>query len=389
MKIGLIIEHIDPRRGGAETSTNQFINHLLARGVEVEVFTRSQVDFPPGYTVHTIDTRGALRVQATAAYLRNTMRAVRTAGLNVVHALTPLLSADIYEPRGGTLAETIQRNIAMRKTAPARLAKSLLLRLNRRQQLLLRQERQMLERDPPPTVVALSQYVARQLDEHYSLNSRYVEVIFNGVDPDGASPRQREEDRAEIRRALGLADDQLAVLTVAHNFRLKGLTESIDAIAELRRRHAVRAVLLVVGRDSPARYQRQAQRLGIASNVRFVPPTERIFAFYHAADVLLHPTYYDPCSRVVLEALSAGLPCITTRFNGACEIMEDGRHGFVVDAPQDSDALVTALSRLADDDFRARAADAARGLGSRLTMRAHADQMIALYEKTLARRRNT
>ena len=111
----------------------------------------------------------------------------------------------------------------------------------------------MLERDPPPTVVALSQYVARQLDEHYGLNSRYVEVIFNGVDPDGALPQQREEDRAEIRRKFELGDEQLAVLTVAHNFRLKGLAESINAIAELRRRHSVRAVLLVVGRDSPAR----------------------------------------------------------------------------------------------------------------------------------------
>ena len=72
MKIGLIIEHVDPRRGGAETSTGQFINHLLARDVEVELFTRSPMPAQPRCTVRTIDAPGAFRAQATAAYLRNT-----------------------------------------------------------------------------------------------------------------------------------------------------------------------------------------------------------------------------------------------------------------------------------------------------------------------------
>ena len=38
---------------------------------------------------------------------------------------------------------------------------------------------------------------------------------------------------------------------------------------------------------------------------------------YFAADFLVHPTFYDPCSLVALEALACGLPVITTRYNGA------------------------------------------------------------------------
>ena len=42
---------------------------------------------------------------------------------------------------------------------------------------------------------------------------------------------------------------------------------------------------------------------------------------YFAADFLVHPTFYDPCSLVVLEALACGLPVITTRANGASELL--------------------------------------------------------------------
>ena len=42
--------------------------------------------------------------------------------------------------------------------------------------------------------------------------------------------------------------------------------------------------------------------------------------YYAAADLYVHPTFYDPCSLVVLEAAACGLPIITSRYNGAAEL---------------------------------------------------------------------
>ena len=61
------------------------------------------------------------------------------------------------------------------------------------------------------------------------------------------------------------------------------------------------------------------------------------------ADFFVLPTRHDPCSLVVLEALAMGLPVISTRFNGACEIMTDGVHGFVLNDPADVAALADAM----------------------------------------------
>ncbi|MHC4094140.1 MAG: glycosyltransferase, partial [Planctomycetota bacterium] len=111
-----------------------------------------------------------------------------------------------------------------------------------------------------------------------------------------------------------------------------------------------------------------------------------IGAFYHAADLLVHPTYYDPCSRVVLEAMVAGLPCVTTRFDGASEVIEDGISGFVLPSPEDRDELVQRVRLLAKSQARHEMGEAAVRAGQQASMRRHAQQIAALYAEVGQRR---
>jgi UDP-glucose:(heptosyl)LPS alpha-1,3-glucosyltransferase len=95
--------------------------------------------------------------------------------------------------------------------------------------------------------------------------------------------------------------------------------------------------------------------------VHLHPPVEDPRSLYAAADVLVHPTWLDPCSLVCLEALAMALPVVTTRANGVHEIM-GRRGGRILDAPGDPPALAAALADLADDEVRARAAEEARAV---------------------------
>ena len=101
---------------------------------------------------------------------------------------------------------------------------------------------------------------------------------------------------------------------------------------------------------------------------------------YAAADVLAHPTWYDPCSRVVLEALCHGLPVVTTRFNGAAEVVGDGRNGVVIDSPRDVSALAAAMRQGLSERLRTASRADAPQMCERLSMHRHARELKAVYE---------
>ena len=96
--------------------------------------------------------------------------------------------------------------------------------------------------------------------------------------------------------------------------------------------------LLVVGKQNPGKYRAMAGKLKLGDRVIFVAATDNPRDFYRAADFFVLPTSHDPCSLVVLEALAMALPVISTVRNGACQVMENGRHGFVLPDPDDIEA---------------------------------------------------
>src|SRR5207247_38210 len=130
--------------------------------------------------------------------------------------------------------------------------------------------------------------------------------------------------------------------------------------------HATRLVdrerfrLLVVGSPRLAGYRRLARRLGIEKQVRFLGPRKDVHHCFFAADFLVHPTFYDPCSLVVLEALACGLPVVTSRYNGASELLSPRRDGYVISDPHDHAELAWSMEQVLEPSRRLAFAQAAR-----------------------------
>lgn len=389
MNVALIIERIETWRGGAETSTLQFAEHLATDGCCVNIITTSYSPSTPSLNIIPIRVSGRLRSLRTQQFAQRAAELIRRSDFDIVHAITPCLAADVYQPRGGTMPETLARNLALRASPQRRLFKRIGQRMNLKYRVNERLERELLRRRPAPWVIAISQYVVEQLDCHYQFDPAHVRLIFNGVDPDETPAVERTAHRAQIRRQYGLNDGDIMLLCVAHNFKLKGVGPLIRALArrvERERQSAAiggRAFALIVGRDNPAPFARLAARLGIAERVLFVGSTPRVQAFFHAADILVHDTYYDPCSRVVLEAMGSGLPVITTRHNGAAERVVDGREGYVIPCADDTEALAERIERLADPSHRAACARNAPAAVADITMGAHAQRVCELYQEIL------
>ena len=228
-------------------------------------------------------------------------------------------------------------------------------------------------------VLALSEMVRRDLHRFHDVPDKQIRLIYNGVDTRRFSPENRSTHRDTVRQRLGLGDEVL-FLIVAHNLRLKGLPTLLKAISLLESApHAAR--LAVVGGRRVTPFRRMARRLGVSRRVHFIGAVEDAVPYYAAADVYVQPTFYDPCSLVVLEALASGLPVITTRFNGAGELMTPGEHGYLLDDPADAVTLSRQMSQLLDDDRRRQMSLDARKLALQHSLDDNVNRVLAVYRE--------
>src|SRR5262249_35139958 len=127
-----------------------------------------------------------------------------------------------------------------------------------------------------------------------------------------------------------------------------------------------------------------ARKLGIEKYIRFVGHCAPMRNAYFATDFLVHPTFYDPCSLVVLEALACGLPVITTKANGASELLAPPREGYVVDDPHDREQLAGAMAQLLDPKDRQARGQAARKTALEWTFEAHYQQLLGIFRNVAA-----
>ena len=144
--------------------------------------------------------------------------------------------------------------------------------------------------------------------------------------------------------------------------------------------------LVIVGGKHIDSWQRHVARLGLSEQVVFAGRVDDPLPYYAAADCYVHPTYYDPCSLVVLEAAACGLPLITSRYNGASEMFRDGEDVLLVDDPADDAELAGAMRTLLDDAARQRLGAAARATILQHSFHRNVDQILEIYQEILDRR---
>ena len=234
-------------------------------------------------------------------------------------------------------------------------------------------DRAVLVRSRDLVVLSLSGVVEDGFRRAYpDLDPRFVRIP-NGVSVETFHDRDRQEQSAAMRERFGIPPSRPVALFLAHQFRAKGLDGAIRALGRAPDWH-----LVVGGRGRPDAFRRTVARCGVADRVHFAGVLPDARAGYCAADAYVLPTWYDSCSLGVVEALACGTPVVTTRRNGAAELVEPGVEGFVVDRPDNVDGIATALQRIASDveGFR----DAARRAAPRLSWEEHVDRVCAVLD---------
>lgn len=158
----------------------------------------------------------------------------------------------------------------------------------------------------------------------------------------------------EQRAAARFDGDELVLGTVALFRPRKGTEVLLEAIAKLRTAgHNVR--LHAVGTFETEEYGKSltdlVASLGIEDAVHWTGFTTDVFAEFSQMHAFVLPSLYgEGMPMVVLEAMSVGLPVVSTTVEGIPEVVREEIEGLLVE-PDNVDAMAMAIKRLADREF--------------------------------------
>jgi glycosyltransferase involved in cell wall biosynthesis len=247
-------------------------------------------------------------------------------------------------------------------------------------------------------LIAITESVANEYRALGVADERIV-AVPNGVD---LSRFAKTTDRQALRRALGIDDDCFLFLAVGRHHPKKNFAALIHAAAALKQQRGGegRAFALLLVGDGVPKLEGIVDKTGtgdivhLQDTIAAPPPVEagelqlpddRLVAIYRAADAFVFPSLIETFGIVLVEAMAAGLPVITTDAPGCRDVVRGGRDGLTVPAG-DEGALGAAMERLLTEpelasDLSQRALRRARDFDWETVV----DRYLILYEEGLRR----
>ena len=206
-----------------------------------------------------------------------------------------------------------------------------------------------------------------------------IESIPTGIDGTRFAPGDREA----ARTTLNLPHEFPLIGIVATLRSWKGHRYLLDAVARL----ASQGARLVIVGDGPQRAALEAQvdALALRTRVFFAGQQDDVAPWLRALDVFALPSYANEgVPQALLQAMFAGVPCVTTDAGAIPEIARHGETALIV-AKEDAGALAAGLDTLlADAALRDRLAAAARAyVVPRFGLPAMLDRMEAAFRRAL------
>lgn len=151
----------------------------------------------------------------------------------------------------------------------------------------------------------------------------------------------------DIRKYLAKKDSYEArqLIYVGSLIQRKGLDLLLPALAKTA--DDIRLVIVGEGQELPL-LKEQARKLRIAERISFkgFVEGEGLRSLYRDSDVFILPTREDCYGLVILEAMCASLPVISSKYaDGARDLVVDGENGYIVD-PEDTEAFARVIDRI-------------------------------------------
>ncbi|QMV53503.1 glycosyltransferase family 4 protein [Ewingella americana] len=358
--------------GGAERFVSRALEALEDQDLDLSVITREwQGDVNPNWHIHLCDPMKWGRVSRERGFANAARKIWQQEKFDIVQSHERIPGCDIYRAGDGVHRRwLLQRS----RLLPAWRGKRLL--TDRFHSYVMRAEQEMYAAPELKSVICNAQMIKNEIMADFGLPDEKITVIYNAIDNQKFLPAT-EAQRHQLRQQFNIPQQAHCLIFVGSGFERKGLEAAIRAVAPTD------SILLVVGQDKDEkRYRGLAQSLGCEQRIRFMGVQKQTLPFYQAADALLLPTLYDPFPNVILEAMSCGLPVITSQTCGGAEFIQQGVNGFVFDA-LDVKSLAESIQELPVIALGSDMAEAARARIIEETPARLSGQLLDLYRRIL------
>jgi len=166
------------------------------------------------------------------------------------------------------------------------------------------------------------------------------------VIPTGIDLNKFKDTKGDIRKRLGISKKTIVILYAGLLVPRKGIDIAIKTINNLK---DLGIKLILVG-DGPNRrdYEKQVERFGLQNKVIFTGWRRDVESFYKSADIFFLPSRGEGLAGVIMEAMSCGLPVVSSGIPCTTDLVKDGKTGFLCDI-EDVGCYAEKLGRLIKD----------------------------------------
>jgi glycosyltransferase involved in cell wall biosynthesis len=233
---------------------------------------------------------------------------------------------------------------------------------------------------PFKKVIAISEAIAAVLRDRGVEEDRIV-VIRSAVD---AARFAEKPDCEAFRREFGIDDDAFVMAAAGQLIPRKGHQFLLEAIANLRRRHASLRLVIFGEGYLNNQLRTQAESLGLGSCVQFAGFREDLDDFVGCFDLFVHPALAEGLGVATLKAQAAGVAVVGFAAGGMSEAVEDGQTGLLV-PPENVEELERAIEKLVENDqFRQMLGRAGQErMQNEFSIATMADEHVEVYESVL------
>lgn len=173
------------------------------------------------------------------------------------------------------------------------------------------------------------------------INLKKVHIIPTGVDV-----KRFEKAEGDIRKEFGIPKDQAVILYSGLIVPRKGIDVIIKTADKLRNKNI--KFLLVGNGPYRKKYEKMAKKYKLQNKIIFTGWRKDIAKFYKSADIFFLPSRGEGLPGVVMEAMAAGLPVVSSRIPCTTDLVEDGENGFLCEI-EDVRCYAEKIGRVVED----------------------------------------
>ncbi|AMA64715.1 Lipopolysaccharide core biosynthesis protein RfaG [Candidatus Arsenophonus lipoptenae] len=318
--------------GGIQKDLIQIISECQKRGHQTCVYTMVWDGIiPNNINVIIIPVTSYTNHGRNKSFYHKLKKYLTKYPVDLIVGFNKMPGLDIYYAADTCYAEKVKKE------------KGFFYKLTKRYKHYITYEKTVFDINSNTKLLMLTQHQINNFKKHYQTPDTRFYLLPPGININKKYDRQIANAKQIYRKKNFISYDQNFLLQVGSDFKRKGVDRTLKSIATLPSFIKNKTILIVTGQDNPIRYQKLAKKLGIYKNILFFYGRDDITELMSAADILIHPAYQEAAGIVLIEAIAAGLPVITTEICGYSSYIKHANCGIVINEPYIQENLNNAL----------------------------------------------